>query len=327
MEAGSWIGNIWGTYKGLGYLEITNGEGTQLTVLHTPAGAAREVEASFTFDRVTNSSLDGQWVQADGNAGVFTFERKANGPAPNVPAIEPLEVVQRTIQFPKITIYRDEIVQLIAVMKTLLPTTNEVVVHIIRGQIDIKRLAVHFWGDPALPERVDLLELSLVEANPAGIVKTINLVLGPHGCSMSVSGGDRVWVDGGLSQLRDLLRRYHSIWRKLYERHGLNLNGFLALMVLTLLPSLDLLSRSVFVAIATVLVLSFWFLHRWTTQLRIFLKTEREKVRLLDRTDFITTILGAALLAAIPYVYTWLKGQGLTTALSWLASLTTKSGP
>lgn len=259
---------------------------------------------------------------AGGHAGVFRLERPVFE-APQLPTAsntEPIQVIQRTGQIPKITIYKEEIHTLVRAMRELMPSPYEVVILANADGKDIKRLAANFWDSATLPDRAEFLNLNLTEP-VEGIQRNINIVLGPSECSFSISGANAVWVDGAYHQIDSLLRRHHSFWRKIYEKHALNINGLLFLIVLALLPSLDLPSRAFLLTTMIAVIFSFKWLHTKTTALRIFLRSERRETRLIDLTELITLLLGAAILAIVPFAYQWLREDGLKRFFEALAAL------
>lgn len=347
---GNWIGNIFGTYAGNAFAEIIReGDDVLITlriniqgravVLHGPISELNniisstlltagndpeqpEVTVDFIFQRNGDQHLGGKWSMPGGHAGVLQLERAnfeiQKNPTPS--SVEPLQVIQRTGQIPKITIYKDEIHTLVHAMRELLPSSYDVVISANADAKDIRRLSASFWDNATLPDRAEFLSLSLTEP-PDGIQRNINIVLGSVECSFSISGSSAVWVDGAFHQIESILRRHHSLWRKIYEKHALNINGIFFLVVLVLLPSLDLPSRAFLILTLAFVVLSFKWLHNKTTALRIFLRSERKETRLIDLTELATLLLGAGILAAVPFAYQWLKDDGLKRLFEALAAL------
>lgn len=203
-------------------------------------------------------------------------------------------------------------------MKSLLITPYEVAFRSEIDGVDVKRLATDFWSIPSLPAGPEYIHISLTE--PAEFApKTINVDLAPGGCSFYVSSADDVWVDGTYLKLDRWFGRKRSVWRTLFEKHGLNVNGVALLLALTLGPDLDIGSRTVLVFGTLIGTVVFFRVHASVTRLRIFLRQDYAKATIIDLPRLLTMLLGAALIGAVGWLYALLSGGGLRSLLEWLA--------
>lgn len=277
--------------------------------------------ANVVFTLFTQERIQGRWEMPDGNAGTLNLVL-APLATPFVPSgtqpAAPIQVVQSSKQLPKITIYRDEIKDLCSAMKVWLPSAYDVIV---RAEIDgqeVRRFAPHFWEMPSLPSRASSLNLWLSE--PGEIARSINVSLSADDCSYTVSGADEIWVSGTLHRIEKTFERKHSWWKRVYEKHALNLNGIALLLAIAFVPSLDLLDRIILLGSTVALAWVIKQLHDWTTALKIYLRTDYKETSYIELPRLLTTLAGTALIGFVTWGYNVLSGGALQNLLLWATS-------
>ncbi|MGO7903670.1 hypothetical protein AB9E09_03230 [Rhizobium leguminosarum] len=335
---GSWIGDLRGTQVANLFAEF---EGSELVLRAGNSAGAFAFKGSIEnvavgqdrvltsldisdpttvtirFSDIEQQTLAGRWQTSNGHAGPFRLS-----PVPalvpthigqNIPD-EPIRFRTRTESLPRMRIYRDEIRDLTAVMKKMLPTPFQVAVRAdLNGGVD-SVYEPDFWNTPGLPRKSSQISLNLTEpANP--IARSIDISVGSGGTTCSVSGADQVWVAGVLEELRSLSSLRRRRFRSFFERFGLSFNFFLMLFAIAYSADLSLPRRLLLFVIALGLAVAFKCLYDWATASVVFLKDDRKPTSLLDVPRLFTTLVGAAIIAAVPWLYSFLSGGSLSGLL------------
>lgn len=273
--------------------------------------------------------LHGNWETTLGTGGPFVLYPHDIGDGvttstsvePGPGANEPPQIIQRTQKLPKFTIFRDELQDLIKVMRDIYPQSGEPAIRAPVFGTDINRLASAFWA-MTLPMEVEYIHISLSEG-VAFAPRTITVSLTQTGCSFSVSGSSEIWVNGVFDKLDRMLAKRRGWWRRFFEQHALNLNGFVLLAAVTLAPDLQVVSRFIFIGATLLFITLFKGLHDRVTKLRIFLREDYSKKAVIDLPRLYTTLLGAGIVAALTTIYAWLSRGGLQALLALITSSAT----
>ncbi|WP_417463296.1 hypothetical protein [Kordiimonas sp.] len=293
-----------------------------LSEIDVPSTVSTPTSMKIEIEFIDQQALRGRWEMPDGNAGVFTLipSISPQSAAPENATAQgeaPIQVVQRTGQLPKLSIFRDELNDLVKSMKAWLPSPFDVV---IRADIDgkeVRRMAAHFWLLPNLPQSTERLNLWLSEPGD-GAVRSININLSRNDCSYTVTGADDIWVSGTFQEIDHVLGRKNGRWQILYQKHALNLNGIAMLLALVLLPSLELIPRFILLSSTVIFVLLIKQFHDMTTAVKVNLKTDFRPTKYVEPSKVITTIASAALIAFVGWAFTVLNDGGLGYWIEWL---------
>jgi hypothetical protein len=213
------------------------------------------------------------------------------------------------------TIYRDDLKNLIATIKLVLPSPFDVIVRLEVDGDEKRVLSADLWNLTALPRTTRYIRL--VHSEPGNLARSISVDLEQGNSSFSVLGPDEGWVGSAHHRISRLLGRKQSRWRALVEKWGLNLNGVALLLALTLVPSLaDLTSRVVLITGTLAGIFAFRAIHSWVTKLRIHLAEDFKPSPWIEGPRLVTALLGAATIAAVGAGYGWLSGGGLKALLA-----------
>lgn len=361
LPSGMWYGHVNGTLSGNLFLEVEDEEPRRVTARININGQAivgtglLRVEgvpkvrltspqpgndaqgddyADVVFLEATPARLRGRWSTSDGHAGVFLVvpgeptarTAPADHPAEPAPTADdqsaPLQMVQRTGRLPKLQLFRDEVKELGALMKHLLPTSFEVVFAADINGEEFRRIGNHFWNLPALPKRSAVVSLSLTE--PGGpIVRSVNITFSTDNSSFVVSGPDDVWVAGTFRKLETVLASKYGRWRWPIEKYALNINGLFFLATLAYLPELNLSQRLVALAVVVSIAVLYKFAYDALTTVRVYLTTDKKEGRLFELPRYITALANALTWAALGWLLVQASEGGLK---EWLLRLVTPNG-
>ncbi len=156
-----------------------------------------EPYAELIFDTVQPNRIAGRWEAVDGNKGVFQL-----GPAPTevsspvaVESLNPLQIVSRREEIPKLRLSRNDIIDLVDSIKRSLLSTNDVAVGFMVDNNEIVQLSADFFRRRDLPKELNFLRLTINDQSP-GIKKSIQVTLSDRDSHILVSASDEVWVTG-----------------------------------------------------------------------------------------------------------------------------------
>lgn len=285
--------------------------------------------ADLRIDRLSPDYVSGRWIGSGGDRGVFqltpanTARSTPSAPQP----IKPLQIVNKKTDIPKLRLSRADLNDLVAAMKRSIPTQNDVIVAYSPGEQEneIVQLSHDFFNRDDLPPILSSLRLNL-DDDTQGLRKSIQLTLSERGSSLLVSAPDEVWVNGVNIQLNQEINRRISGFSKLFQRHGLNFNGFVLLLAIGLSPELNTMDRIVFLGIVVFAILVFKEFHSRISSVRILPRADTPAPTKLNFGEVITAISGGIGTAAIIGLYKFLSDGGLEKIGNWLSSLLVTAG-
>lgn len=282
------------------------------------------------FLEMQPTRLRGRWSASTGDRGVFFVDPgEAQGPPvgatgglpDNVAPSTPLQLIHRSKAVPKLRLFRDDVLDLTARMKRLLPIPSDVVVVAKIDGKEVRQFASDFWSLADLPPTTNTLNLSMTETG-TGLLRSIAINFDPAGCLLNVTGPDEVWVSGVFAELETSLARRHNRWKLWYERHALNVNGLTLLVVLALLPNLAFVQRLVLLGVTVALMLVVRSFHNATTAVRVFLRKDRKDGSLIEIPRLLTGLAATGIAAAASGLYYAMSKGALRDLLEWIVGQT-----
>jgi hypothetical protein len=287
-------------------------------------GGQTEALTTFQFDTVTAERISGRWTSNDGNAGVFQLSPARTSHSDVSAQQGPTEIVSRTYELPKLTLYRSDLVDIALKLKEVIQTPNDVVISARIDGVDTVTFARSFFQKPNLPNELGSIRLSLTETKPFA-PKSISLSFSNDITpSLTINSDDRVWVNGVFADLDKYMRRYYTWFLDKFQKHALNLNGIALLIAIGALPNLPgSLSRYVFLAIVVSLIVGFKAFHDYINRVRIFPRKERKDRRFLDMPEIISAAATAGLVGVAGYLVSFFSADGLTKVGAWISGFLT----
>lgn len=250
------------------------------------------------IDSVSSSDFAGKWKSATGNSGVFWLRRATTAPLQNANSSPP-ELIAKEVILPRITIYREELESLIAKIRKLIQSPNDVVVTATIDGKDVSQFSSAFLVRNDLPAKVEHVRLSVGD-NRQPLQSSINIVLSNTVPSqIFIQFDNSIWLSGALSELESFFRRFSNPIITIFQRHGLNLNFIFLLVVVAFLPDLTLTNRIVFLILALILASVFYWIHNLATSTRVYLGKNISRNRLAAETPRIFSGLVTATMAAL----------------------------
>ncbi len=343
----TWIGNLRGTLIANLFAEVLEQDGSAILTLKVgsaggvtifigafPDGGTTEsshlilaahnhpnLQLTLNITTTTEAQILGRWELSDGNTGVFDLFASDRGASSQSGELAPIYVTNKSMPLPRITLYRDEVREIIATMKHLLPSNFDVWIKAgDEGREELTAFDKVFWQKPNLPRDVTQLTLSLSEP-PSPIARVLTVSLSSENSFYSASGMDEVWVAGAMQRMGDAFENKRRWWRALYEAYGLSFNSIALIVAFIAAPSLQIIPRAIFTLITLLLMIAFYFLHRATTKMKIHLKHDYKPSPLIELPRLVTGVAGSLLVLLIAFLAAQFTDARLAGWLEWLSTL------
>ncbi len=290
-----WAGTIYGTNTGKFFLEMQSSDpaisGT-LRLRDADLGiAVYEVEGTFdeklkltgkpvqgeegmvlgelTAEAVLTpeGSLRGTWSTSIGSGGAFeAFPHDRSNTAHTLATglAVPLQLYNKNITLGSIRLFADDVKHLLTYIRQDFTAGLPIVTFNLRGS-QVTKFTDDFLRDAGTLGRLDYLKITIQEPEPTenGINRLIIVELNAFGIN-EIRGQSihESWVIGKTEATAALLRRHQRTLLTTYKKFGLNLNQFVFLAMLVVIPDIDSWKdRTLFVGAIFVLLTIMLMLH------------------------------------------------------------------
>lgn len=277
-----WAGHIYGTNTGKVFLEISgpneNLVGTLrladdqfgLAVLKVSGsfsdgvlklgGHVTEAPEGVTVGEVAataklqqNGALSGEWKSTLGTGGAFQLFPHVGTRESALQPTGPEQLYTTTRDLGVLRLYKNDILGLIASLKSKFPTSKVVVSHTQRGA-DLARYADEFEASLGSVDRLQWIKLNVQATDSPNTPRIVTIDLGPKFNRVVTQGADESWVLGEAEAISSSLQLREQRLSTRIGKYGVNLNVLIALAVLVVLPELPLLQRAGFTALVIMLL-------------------------------------------------------------------------
>jgi len=278
-----WAGSIYGTNTGKVFLELSgpndNLTGTLrladdqfgLAVLEISGsfsdgilklgGHVTEAPEGVTFGEVEataklqqNGTLSGEWKSTLGTGGAFQLFPHVGSRDSALQLTGPEQVYTTARDLGVLRLYKNDILGLIASLKSKFPTSKVVVSHTQRGA-DLAQYADEFEASLGSVDRLHWIKLNVSATDSPNTPRIVTVDLGPKFNRVVTQGADESWVLGEAEAISSSLKQREQRLSTRIGRYGVNLNLLIAVAALVLLPELPLLQRAGFTALVIIFLL------------------------------------------------------------------------
>ncbi len=262
--------NLHGTLRvqdhqyGLAVYDISGGfDGTTLTVHGRPREAPHGIELGeidVSGKLTENGQIKGIWSSTLGTSGPFILHphdqdegrEQENRPADHLDTSQQLHTATRAVG--AVRLYAEDVKHLVEYVSVDFTNTIVIVSFRERG-IEKSMFAAEFLKESERLGEHRYLRLYLQEPDAYGLIKFVNVRLDAEGDNeIRVQGAQESWVTGKAESLSALLRNFEKPLATSFRKYGLNVNGFMLLFVIALIPDLDFWRRVAFLVAVVVLV-------------------------------------------------------------------------
>ncbi|MCH9693962.1 MAG: hypothetical protein K0U72_05595 [Gammaproteobacteria bacterium] len=293
--SGNWIGNVYGTNVGNASVKIEqddsqiSGEARFMDEAIGPttykvSGTAGEkvelkLEPSFVPENVesgevtvslelgSDGRLHGEWTSEIGTGGVLTLKRyhlpsETGDEVSSQPSVAPTRVYNASQKIGAVRLGREELRQLISVVKTDFSQSDVIVTYTPKGGSRRTEHAATLLADTELSEPLESITIGIQESEPNNINRGVTVELVSEGdSSVSTFGSVESWVVGKAETVtREVTLHQRSLVTG-YKRRGLDFNFVIFLIAIAFLPSGNSYIRAGYLAGAVLIILFLRFLH------------------------------------------------------------------
>jgi hypothetical protein len=198
--------------------------------------------------------LRGQWSSTLGTGGSFIlFPHDAAVRNEPLPGLLPERLHTATRTLGALRLYAEDVQELIGFLQRDFSQGRVIVTYHDRGN-EISRYASDFEQEIIRLGELRYLKLVIQEPDAYNINKFAVVELNANGGNdVRVQGVQESWVIGKAETIASLLRLHQKNLSTTFRKFGLNINGFLALFALVVLPELPLGRRVVFVLLVALI--------------------------------------------------------------------------
>ncbi len=287
---GAWAGRIYGTNTGNVFVELSQSESNltgvarfhddkfgiaiyevsgsitdgKMTIKGMPKQAHEGVilgEATITADLKQDGSLAGRWETTIGSAGTVrlfphSYEDKTSKGG------EPEQIYNKTVSVGSVRLFKKDVMALFQVVERDFSEGKLVVTYMQRGS-EVTKFGSDFLSRIDDIDEIHSLKIFIQEPEAAGINKMANVDLFERdGSAVRVSGTNESWVVGKAESIAKQIGSYQNRVVTNYRKYGLNLNQFIFLLMLVLIPEIATWpKRMIFVAITYALLVALYGVH------------------------------------------------------------------
>jgi hypothetical protein len=264
----------------------------------TPVGAV-------VFEREAADAKFGTWRLADGAEGVIELvpaPKAADRDTTQAPTqtSAPPGIWNKTIPLGAITLYRDDLLKLIAEIESHVPTPRTTTIRGREFGHDVANLADVYLARKDLPRILTDITINCEQSAVPGFKKILSLTLSDEASSqLFVSSPDELWTEAAAARVPAFLKQYMSPLTGWARRHGLNINFIVLLGVLVWMPDHSLGERLLALAFAVGVILAIARSHRLIPYTRVYLEPDQQKYPFARE---IPAIFGALVAAAVTFL-------------------------
>lgn len=275
-----WAGNIYGTNTGKVFLEISGSNDNLVGTLRLADDqfglAVLQVSGTFsdgvlklgghvsegpegvafgdvlaTAKLQQNGTLSGEWESTLGTGGAFQLFPHTGTRESALQPTGPEQLYTTARDLGVLRLYKNDILGLIASLKTKFPTSKVVVTHTQRGA-DLAQYADEFEASLGSAERLYWIKLNVQATDSPNTPRIVTIDLGPKFNRVVTQGADESWVLGEAEAISASLKQREQRLSTKIGKYGVNLNLLIAVAALVVLPDLPLLRRAGFTALVII---------------------------------------------------------------------------
>jgi hypothetical protein len=292
-----WLGYLRGSRTGTLFLFVDADGVSNLSIGFTNAGDLRlhvvrpdeggtlelrvpvsgEVFGTAVVEVETDNSLRGAWSFTTGAAGTFELNRDE---FQSVPAAQNLtaQVVNREVPLGAITLYRADLVRLIAEMESLVPHPNLTTIKANESGQIVAVAASTYLNKKDYMDVIRVMTISTFEVNDAPLKRIATVNLNDDGSSqLFISSPDELWTTAAAIRLEIYLTQFSSRFTGWLRKRGLTVNAFILMAIFIWMPDKPLVQRIVVFVIGVALITVIAKSHGLIPYNRVYLDPSHSK--------------------------------------------------
>ncbi|MBL8638889.1 MAG: hypothetical protein JNK24_00900 [Alphaproteobacteria bacterium] len=229
---------------GLVIYKISGSFDDKLKIMGEPLSAPENLQVGdLEIDGALNSQghIQGTWKTVLGTQGTFIAFPHEMAPAKSsssAGSLIPEQIYIKSISLGAITLFSDDIVNLISVIKQDFVSGRVIVTYTFNGN-EVTRYEEAFLANAEKLGALNYLKISIQEHEAHGINRVVVIELQAFGQNeIRVQGIHESWVLGKAEIIAGILKRHQNGLITKYKKFGLNLNQLVFLAMLVAMPSI-----------------------------------------------------------------------------------------
>jgi len=275
---------------------------------------------SLALDHATDVGCSGTWEWIDRSKGIFDLGIPARVSVPSDTPAQPLSLKlwNKDIPLGAITLYRNDLVRLIAELESFVPEDASTIIRATEGGQIIIQTAADYLARGDLPDVLKHISISREETVSAGFKRIVTVNLDDSdGNNIVVSSPDELWTSAVSQRVSGFMGQFTSVFTGLLRKHGLDFNAILLAIVVIVIPDYSLNERIAIFAGLILIALLVARYHKFIRLARVYLDPDRTKRPFSKEAPsailaLIVTAV-AAVFSALPEIFEFLQ-----RALKWI---------
>lgn len=238
----------------------------------------RESFGNACIESRTATELKGSWSFTGGAAGVFdlTLHRPEQSTGTVSNAADQLR--NREVPLGAITLYRSDLVRLIAEMESLVPKPCVTTIRATENDQIVIEPASKYLSRQDYVDVVRVITISTSEVNDAPLKRIANVILNDDGSSqLVVTSPDEIWTSAAAVRLEQYLGQFSSKITGWLRRNGLNFNSFILAAIVLWMPDFPLVQRIAVFFVGVIFIAIIAGSHKLIPYNRVYLDPDRQK--------------------------------------------------
>lgn len=235
---------------------------------------------SLQIETANEGVCDGTWHLADGSRGVFDLQKR-NLPTDTTSVLSQggsPKLWNKEIPLGAITLYRRDLDSLIAELETHIPDNASTIIRATEsGQVIVQNVRDYLTRRDLL-DVITEFTISRESNDSPGFKKIITVNLNNNGENSVVSSSpDELWTSAVSQRVASFMEQFTSSFTGFLRRHGLNVNSFLIVGLVIVLPDYPIKERIVITLGVILVILSIARSHKFIRFARVYLDSDRTK--------------------------------------------------
>lgn len=200
-----------------------------------------------------NGHLSGQWSSDIGTGGAFQLFPHLGAAAPTGEK-QPEQIYTTNKDLGALRLYRNDLAEIISVLRRKFPASRIVVTHIDRGA-ELMLYSDDFEEKLDALDHLDWIKFNVQAISGGGFSKSLTLDLGQSFNRVTTQGPDESWVLGEAEATASMLRVKQSKLSTAIGKYRVNVNQLIFVAALVAMPDLNLRDRAIFMVAVIALIL------------------------------------------------------------------------
>lgn len=262
IKAATQFGEVSTFYGEVANSNVQPDQSITVSITEVMSGQSTGVTGYVDLNPINDNLLEGGWEATTGAKGVIQLSKRQPFKRDDTLKKEPTEIIAKEYKFGTLTIYKDDIEEIIKILEQMVSPNGYVFITYEHDGSKKTCFADTYLNKQDKPTEYQSLSIG-AQKNIDGFTHSIVVNLKrSEESNIFVQSPDILWYYSTPMAVKELLEKRSSRVIDFYRKHGLTLNGIVFLILLAWLPSYDFFTRSVFVSSFLVFALLHVQIHK-----------------------------------------------------------------